>query len=149
MLTPFVVTKGTVFPFVVGKALWSRAVIEIVFMLWAALALLSPAFRPPRSLLLNLLAAGLVVSLLAAVFGVSVQRSMWSSYERMQGVVDLVHWFALVVVIVSVLRTGANGGHCSGSISPPARASPSSSSPGTTKSTCPSSGTFPSASRTA
>ena len=104
--TPLVVTPDIVYPFVVGKALWSRAVIEIVFVLWVALALVNPAYRPPRSPLLILLAAGLAVSLLAAVFGVGVQRSMWSSYERMQGVVNLAHWLAFAVVLVSVLRTG-------------------------------------------
>ena len=106
LLTPFVVSTGTIFPFVVGKALWSRSVIEVVFALWAVLALASPAWRPPRSRVLAALAAGLAVSLLAACFGASLQRSLWSSYERMQGVVDGAHWMALAVVLASVLRTG-------------------------------------------
>ena len=107
LLTPFVVTPGTIFPFVVGKALWSRSIIEIVFALWAVLALAKPEYRPPRSWLLLLLVTGLGVSWLAAGFGVSLQRSMWSTYERMQGVVDLTHWLAFAVVLVSMLRTGA------------------------------------------
>lgn len=105
LLTPFIVTKGTLFPFVVGKALWSRSVIEIVFALWAVLALSDPAWRPPRSRVLLLFAAVLGVSFLAALCGVAPQRSLWSDYERMQGVVDLAHWFALAVVLASVLRT--------------------------------------------
>ena len=107
LLTPFVVSQGTIFPFVVGKAVWSRSVIEVVFALWAVLALANPACRPPRSWVLVALAAGLAVSLLAACFGASFQRSLWSGYERMQGVVDGAHWVALAVVLVSVLRTGA------------------------------------------
>ena len=105
--TPFVVTPGTLFPFVVGKAVWTRSIIEIVCVLWAVLALARPEYRPPRSWLLLLLGAGLAVALLTAGFGVSVQRSLWSNYERMQGVVDLAHWVALAVVLASVLRTGA------------------------------------------
>ena len=107
LLTPFVLSLGTIFPFVVGKAVWSRSVIAVVFALWAVLALANPACRPQRSWVLVALAAGLAVSLLAACFGVSFQRSLWSSYERMQGVVDGAHWMALAVVLVSVLRTGA------------------------------------------
>ena len=49
LLTPFVVTPGTIFPFVVGKALWSRSLIEIAFALWTVLALTHPGYRPPRS----------------------------------------------------------------------------------------------------
>ena len=105
LLTPFVVTPGTVYPFVVGKALWSRTLIEIAFALWAVLALTRPGYRPPRSWLLLLLGAGLGVSLLSAWCGVSPQRSLWSSYERMQGIVDQAHWAALAVVLASVLRT--------------------------------------------
>ena len=49
LLTPFVISENTVYPFVVGKALYARMLIEVVFALWAALACLNPAFRPPRS----------------------------------------------------------------------------------------------------
>ena len=106
LLTPLVVSPETIFPFVVGKALYSRSLIEIVFVSWALLFLLNPSWRPPRSRILVLLAAALAVAALSAGFGVSVQRSFWSNYERMQGVVDQTHWFALAVVLVSVLRTG-------------------------------------------
>ena len=105
LLTPFVVSPWTVFPFVVGKALYSRTLIEIVLVSWALLALFNPRYRPPRSRMLILLAAALGVAVLSAGFGVSVQRSLWSNYERMQGVVDQAHWFALALVLVSVLRT--------------------------------------------
>ena len=105
LLTPFVITPGTAFPFVVGKALWSRALIEIGFALWAVLALSRPGYGPPRSWLLVLVGAGLGVSLVSAWSGVSVQRSLWSDFERMQGVVDQAHWCALAVVLASVLRT--------------------------------------------
>ena len=105
LLTPFVVTTGTVFPFVVGKALWSRSLIEIAFALWAVLALTRPGYAPPRSWLLVLLGIGLGVSGLSAVFGVSHRASLWSDYERMLGVVDQAHWAALAVMLASVLRT--------------------------------------------
>lgn len=105
LLTPFVVTPDTIFPFVVGKAVYSRSLIECVFGVWAILALFRPAYRPPRSRLLLLLALSVGVSILAACFGVSPQRSFWSTYERMQGVVDLIHWFVFAVVLASTLRT--------------------------------------------
>lgn len=101
LLTPFVVYLGTVFPYVVPKALWSRALIEIAFALWALLALREPGYRPPRSWLLVLAAAGLAVAALSAAFGVSPEHSLWTGYERMQGVVDRVHWVALAFVLAA------------------------------------------------
>ena len=106
LLTPFVIFPDTVAPYSVGKALWSRSLIGIVFALWAVLALARPHYRPPRSWILVLLVAGLGVGLLAAAAGVSPQRSLWSTYSRMQGVVDRAHWVALAVVLASLLRSG-------------------------------------------
>ena len=106
LLTPFVVSPRTIFPYVVGKALYSRSLIEIVFVSWVLLCLFNPSWRPPRSRILVLLAAAVGVAVLSAGLGASVQRSFWSNYERMQGVIDQAHWFALAVVLVSVLRTG-------------------------------------------
>ena len=105
LLAPLVVTPSTIYPFVVGKALFSRAIIEIVVGLWMLLVLANPHFRPPRSWLLILLALGLAWSFVAACFGVSFQRSMWSDYQRMTGWIDAAHWFAFVVVVVSVFRS--------------------------------------------
>ena len=105
LLTPFVVSPGTAYPLVVGKALWSRALIEIAFALWAVLALSRPGYGAPRSWLLVVLGAGLGVSLASAWSGVSVERSLWSDFERMQGVVDRAHWCVLAVVLAAVLRT--------------------------------------------
>lgn len=105
LLTPLVVTTETVFPFVVGKAVYARSLIEIVFALWVVLALTTPAYRPPRSRLLLFLGLGMVVSLAAAAFGVSPHRSFWSNYERMGGVIDMAHWFALALVLAAVVRS--------------------------------------------
>ena len=105
LLTPFVVMPESFYPYSVGKAVWSRALIEVVFALWAALALVDPAARPPRSPLLVIVGIGVAVAFLAAAAGAGFQRSLWSSYERMQGVVDLLHWFVFFTVLVSVLHT--------------------------------------------
>ena len=104
LLMPLLVTGDTLFPFIVGKAVYSRALIEIVFGLWVALAYRYPSHRLPRSWILIAFGIYLGVAALAGVFGVSTQRSLWSTYERMQGVIDLAHWFALAVVLISVFR---------------------------------------------
>ena len=46
-----------------------------------------------------------LVALLSAITGVSPQRSVWSTYERMQGVNDIAHWLIYVWVLTSVFRT--------------------------------------------
>lgn len=105
LLTPLVTAQWTLYPFSVGKALYARVLIAVVFGLWAVLALAKPRWRPRRSALLAALAAGLVAAALSAFFGVSPQQSWWSSYERMLGVVDAAHWAAFALVVSSVARS--------------------------------------------
>ena len=111
LVTPLIVNAPPLphgfFPFIVGKAVYSRILIEVAFGLWVVLAIRSPEFRIPRSWLVAALAIYLVVALLASVLGVSPQRSLWSTYERMQGWVDLAHWLAFVLVAGSVFKTWA------------------------------------------
>jgi len=53
----------TIFPYLVGKGLLFRCIVEVVFVAWTVLAVLNPAYRPPRSLLLGLLALAIVLTL--------------------------------------------------------------------------------------
>ena len=108
---PLVVTRDTFFPFVVGKALYSRVLIEIAFAVWIVLAVRSASYRPVRSRLMIAFAVYVAVSLAASFAGVSLQRSIWSTYERMQGVVDLAHWLAFALVLTSVFRTRQDWRH--------------------------------------
>lgn len=104
LFTPLVVTTSTLYPFIVGKAVFSRTVIEITFALWVMLALTYPTYRLRRSWVLVAVAVWIAMSIVAGFSGVSLQRSLWSTYERMQGIFDQVHWFAFMIVAASVFR---------------------------------------------
>ena len=85
LLPPLAMAPETVYPYTVGRALYARGLIAVAFARWAVLAVHRPAWRPPRSALLLLLGLWLAACVVAAVFGVSPRRSVWSYYERMQG----------------------------------------------------------------
>ena len=112
MVAPLIVMTDplprTLFPYVVGKALWIRTLIEIAFGLWIVLLLRDSSYRFPRSWTLAVLGVYVVIALMATVFSVSPTRSLWSTYERMQGWADLAHWFTFVVVLASTHRTWAH-----------------------------------------
>ena len=110
LLTPLVWAPETYYPFAVGKAVWARSIIAATFALWALLAVRWPRYRPPPSAILAALAASLAVAALSAWLGVSPQRSLWSTYTRMEGLVGAAHWFALALVLGAMLRS-ARGWH--------------------------------------
>ena len=109
LITPLIVTVPPIpvlfFPYIVGKALYSRLLIELVFAMWLVLAFWYPAYRPPRSRLIFIFSIYVLVALVASFFGVSPIRSIWSTYERMQGWIDVAHWLVFTVVASSTLKT--------------------------------------------
>jgi len=69
LLTPLVWSPDTYFPFAVGKAVYARSLIAVSFAVWALLALARPRWRPPVTVFLAVLAAGLAVDGLSAWAG--------------------------------------------------------------------------------
>jgi O-antigen ligase len=104
LFTPLIVSPTTIFPFIVGKALFSRTVIEITFAFWLILMLRRPEYRPAQSKLAIFLGLFVLGTLISAIFGVSFQRSIWSNYERMTGTFDLLHWWAALVIMMSMIK---------------------------------------------
>ena len=102
---PLLIIPGIYYPAMVGKALFARTLIEFISVLWLFLALRDARFRPSRSRVTIVFAVYLAVIFLSAVTGVDPTHSIWSDFQRMTGVWDMLHWFMLVVVLTSVLRT--------------------------------------------
>ena len=105
LFMPLIVSTSTFFPFVVGKAVYSRIMIELAFILWLPIIVTSREFRLPKNLILIAMAIYILVSIVSAIFGVSFNASFWSTYERMQGLLDLIHWFAYSLMLISLFRT--------------------------------------------
>ncbi len=105
LLMPFLIGIDTIFPYIVRKSIFARSVIEVIAGLWLILILQDARYRPKPSWVVYALSAYLLVSVVSAAFGVSFNRSMWSTYERMMGVWDLMHWVLFILIAASVLRT--------------------------------------------
>jgi O-antigen ligase/Tfp pilus assembly protein PilF len=101
---PLYIATGLFFPYVTGKALIFRAIVELVFVLWIALAVIYKEYRPEKNVLLYSLFAFVIIVLLATVFGVNPLRSFWSNFERMEGFVTHLHLFAYFLVLGSVFK---------------------------------------------
>lgn len=98
-------TSGMFFPFISGKNLIFRVLVEVALAGWILLALLDPKYRPKKSPILFAYAAFIIAIFIADVFGVNPFRSFWSNFERMEGFVGHIHLFAYFVVLSSMLTT--------------------------------------------
>lgn len=103
-LLPLVVSPGTIYPFNIGKSIFIRSLVDVLFPLWALLAFRVPEYRPRLG---PVLAAALLVggvTVVAALAGDNPERSMWSTYARSQGVVELLHFLAFAVMAACMFR---------------------------------------------
>lgn len=100
-------SSGMFFPFISGKNLVFRALVEIALAGWVLLALLDPKYRPKKSPLVIAYAVFIVAIFIADVFGVNPWRSFWSNFERMEGFVGHIHLFFYFVVLSSIVSTAS------------------------------------------
>lgn len=100
-------TAGMFFPFISGKNILFRILVEIAFAGWIVLALRDTRYRIniKKSPLTIAFAVFIVILLLADLFGVDPMKSLWSNFERMEGFVGLAHVFLYFFVLSAMLHT--------------------------------------------
>ncbi len=101
---PLYISQSLFFPYITGKAFVFRTLVEIAFAAWAWLAIMYKEYRPKKSALFYALIIWLVVASLATVFSVNPERSLWSNFERMEGLFAYAHLFAYFLILSSVFR---------------------------------------------
>ncbi len=90
-LVPLYVANTSFFPFITGKNFAFRIGVDILFALWAMLALRDTSVRPKPMLILYVVGAFVLSLGISAVLGVNFDKSFWSNFERMEGWIGLFH----------------------------------------------------------
>ncbi len=105
-------TSGMYFPFISGKNIAFRLLVEIAFFGWIIVALKDASYRlnVRKSPLLIAYAVFMIVLLLADTFGIDPFRSFWSNFERMEGFFGHIHLFAYFIVLSAMLRNAGDYG---------------------------------------
>lgn len=100
---PLIVTGSTFFPFITGKNFVFRALVMAAGLSWFFLAVRAPEYRPRRSWLMVAVGVFIALIALADFFGVNPTKSFWSNFERMEGLVALLHLGLFFLVLGSVM----------------------------------------------
>lgn len=102
---PLLVASSLFFPFISGKNFAFRIIVEVIFASWAILAFWDARYRPKFSLILSSIIAFVAIIAVADVFGENPFKSFWSNFERMDGLLTLIHLLMYFVVATTVIRT--------------------------------------------
>ena len=104
-LLPLYVSTSMIFPFITGKNFAFRILTEVAAVLWLGLAVLNKEYRLRNSTMLLLILAFTFVVGVANLSGVNPYNSFWSSYERMEGYLTILHLCLYFMILKSILRT--------------------------------------------
>ena len=104
LFSPLVVNANFFFPYISPKTIFFRMVVDIIFIAYVILAFLNPRYRPKKNPLLITLIIFIGIVILASLFGVNLARSFWSTFERMTGILTLLHLFVFFLILSSVFQ---------------------------------------------
>ncbi len=102
---PLIIGSKFIFPYIFPKQAFFQIMVEIVFTLYLFLALKNPNYRPRSSWLWRALLAYFVMMVLSSIFGVNTYHSFWSNYERMAGVVSILHYIGFLFLAANIFKT--------------------------------------------
>lgn len=101
---PIVVSSRFFFPFITPRTFAFRILVEIAVVLYVALALREPKFRPRWTALHVAVLAYLGVVVVASLLGINPSRSFWGNAERAEGILTLAHVVAFFCLASWTIR---------------------------------------------
>lgn len=104
MLTPLIFIRSYFFPFVVPKTIFFRIIVDIIFIAYILLVISNPKYRPKFTPLTVAIAIFLGILVLTSITGVNFEKSFWSVFERMTGLITFFHLFIFYIILTSVFR---------------------------------------------
>ena len=104
LFTPLIISARFFFPFVGPKSLYFMALVEIIFFTWLFLITFDSRFRPRFNKILGILIIFLIILIISATLGVDPSYSFWSKFERMTGILMMLHLLAFFLVISSTFE---------------------------------------------
>jgi len=104
LFTPLIISSVFFFPFIGPKSLYFMGLVEIIFFTWLFLIIFNHRYRPHLNSVLGSLILFLTILIISALFGINPSYSFWSKFERMTGILMVLHLFSFFLVISSTFE---------------------------------------------
>ncbi|MBI1888850.1 MAG: O-antigen ligase family protein [Candidatus Spechtbacteria bacterium] len=105
LFVPLVVHSSFFFPFVVPKAVFFWIFSEIAFAAFLILAISNREFRPKWNAVSLSFLLFFAITIVSSFAGINIERSFWSTFERMAGTVNWIHLAIFFIALSSTWKT--------------------------------------------
>jgi len=105
LVTPVLLYSRYLFPFITTKTVYFRLLVELLIILYTALAMAVPAYRPKMTKVSwAVLVFGLII-FLTGLTGVNFYKSFWGTIERGEGFLTISHLLAYFLILTWIFKT--------------------------------------------
>lgn len=104
VFTPLIFHQRSFFPFVTPKTIYFRILVEIMLAAYLILAVYFPRYRPKINGVFIAILVFIFILILTSFLGINLERSFWSTYERMTGIFTFLHLLAFFIILTSVFK---------------------------------------------
>ena len=105
LLLPLLIYEQSLFPFIFPRTIVFRLIVELMFGAYLVLWFSAPVYRVRKSTLIWLLSGFILVLVATSIFGVDPYHSFFSSIERSEGLLTLLHLLAFFFISLGVFKT--------------------------------------------
>ena len=105
LITPLLVSPETIYPFIVGKAIWFRSLVIISTTAFLILVIKYREEKPKIFPIILLLLGFLTINSISSLFGYSFTKSFWGTWIRMEGIITIMYIILMVFVTVNFLKS--------------------------------------------
>lgn len=102
---PLIINTPTYYSLVTGKNFAFRILVEILFIGWLLLIIAHKKYRPRFSWIGIAILTFVATIAVANIFGENPTKSFWGDFERMEGLITLLHLSLYFLVVTSLLTT--------------------------------------------
>ena len=104
LFTPLILVKSYFFPYVVPKTIFFRIIVDIIFIAYVLLVLSNRKYLPKFNALAIAVTIFIGITILTSFTGINLEKSFWSAFERMTGLLTFFHLFAFFIILTSCFR---------------------------------------------
>lgn len=108
LLAPFLVFRGTVDLYLIGKVTVFQGIIEVIFPFFLYLVFTDKKYRPKLNIIFYALGVYFATIIFSAIFGVNSGRSFWGYRGRMDGIFTMLHFLTFFVMLAGMFKSRKN-----------------------------------------
>jgi O-antigen ligase/cytochrome c-type biogenesis protein CcmH/NrfG len=105
LLTPILITSKYVFPFITGKTMFFRILVEVAVLVYVILAILNKKYRPKMNKLIWAVVIFGIIAGLTSFLGVDAYKSFWGTIERGEGFLTISHLIIFFLILSWTFKT--------------------------------------------